>query len=461
MRKTPPHPFAAAVLATCRARKLLGPQDRVLAALSGGPDSTALVAALAALRDRGAVAEVRALHVDHRLRPGSGADGESCAALCARLRVPLERVAVTVGAGNLQAQARRARYRALRAAAAREGATRIATGHTRSDQAETVLLRLLRGAGARGLAGIPPRRGALVRPLIDRSRAEVEAFLREEGLPWLEDPTNASPRFRRNRIRREVLPLLAQLNPALEESLARTADLLRADERALEGRARRAVPGGARLEVARLLREPLAVRRRAVRRLWRAARGSRRGLGAHGVEAVLALCRRGRPGRLALPEGLEARCAYGSLEVRKRPPAAPVLSPLELPGPGLYELPGRGLRLEVTVGPEPLEGPGWPLWLRTRRPGDRFRPERGRGEKKLKSWLIDRKVPVEERDGLVVLADRAGRVLWLPELGVRARAPGLRLRVLPPGPPSFPAAGGRECYKVSKLAALPRGGTKG
>jgi tRNA(Ile)-lysidine synthase len=133
-------------------------------------------------------------------------------------------------------------------------------------------------------------------------------------------------------------------------------------------------------------------------------------------------------------------------------------------GPGVYDLPERGLRLEVTVGPEPPEEPGWPLWLRTRRPGDRFRPERGRGEKKLKSWLIDRKVPVEERDGLVVLADGAGRVLWLPELGVRARSPGLRLRVLPPEPSgatSFPAAGGRGCYKLSKSAALPRGGTKG
>ncbi|HZY02832.1 MAG TPA: tRNA lysidine(34) synthetase, partial [Anaeromyxobacteraceae bacterium] len=108
------------------------------------------------------------------------------------------------------------------------GATRIATGHTRTDQAETVLLRLLRGSGARGLSGIPPRRGTVVRPLVDRSRAEVLAFLRAEGLPWLEDPTNRSPRFLRNRVRSEVMPLLGRLGPGLE--------------RALEQRAREALP---------------------------------------------------------------------------------------------------------------------------------------------------------------------------------------------------------------------------
>ncbi len=199
--KTALHPFAAAVLETCQRRRLLGASDRVVAALSGGPDSTALVAVLAALRDAGRLASLSAIHVDHRLRPDSARDGEACAHLCRRLGVPLLRVEVEVAPGNVQAQARRARYAALRLAAARAGATRIATGHTRSDQAETVLLRLLRGSGARGLSGIPPRRGPIVRPLIDRSRREVLAYLRARRLSWLEDPTNASPRYLRNRVR--------------------------------------------------------------------------------------------------------------------------------------------------------------------------------------------------------------------------------------------------------------------
>jgi tRNA(Ile)-lysidine synthase len=423
------HPFVSQVLATCRRRRLLAPGDRVLAALSGGPDSSALVAALAALRHSGAIAEVRALHVDHGLRPGSAADADACQALCDRLGVPLERARVAVGAGNLQAEARRSRYRALRAVARRVGATRIATGHTRTDQAETVLLHLLRGSGARGLSGIPPRRGTVVRPLVDRSRAEVLAFLRAEGLPWLEDPTNRSPRFLRNRVRSEVMPLLGRMGPGLERALARAADLLRDDERALERRAREALPPeGARAEARRLRSEPLAVRRRAVRRLWRQARGRRAGLSAGHVEAVLGLLRRGRPGRITLPDGLEARCAYGVLEIQRRSTAPAPPAELSVPGPGVYPVPGRALRLAVEAAPGAAVD--WPLRLGPRRAGDRFRPRGGPGSKKLKAWLIDRKVPREARDGLLVLADRSGRVLWLPELGARAEVPGLALRLL-------------------------------
>src|SRR5512142_114461 len=195
MRKKRLDPFVRAVLGTARRRRLFGPPDVVLVAVSAGPDSTALLGALAALRDRGELAGVAALHVDHGLRPGGAEDAACAAAACARLGVPFESVAVRVTAGNVQAEARRARYAALRAAAARSGASRIATGHTRTDQAETVLLRLLRGAGARGLAGIPPRRGSIVRPLIDRSRAEGIAFCARAGLAWRDDPTNATPRF--------------------------------------------------------------------------------------------------------------------------------------------------------------------------------------------------------------------------------------------------------------------------
>src|SRR6266511_360255 len=194
MRKKRLDPYPRAVLVTVRRRRLLAPADVVLAAVSAGPDSTALVAALAVLRDAGAIARVVALHVDHRLRPGGAEDAACAAAACARLGVPFESVPVHVAAGNVQTQARRSRYAALRSAAARAGANRIATGHTRTDQAETVLLRLVRGAGARGLAGIPPRRGPFVRPLIDRSRKEGIAWLAELGLPWRDDPTNATPR---------------------------------------------------------------------------------------------------------------------------------------------------------------------------------------------------------------------------------------------------------------------------
>ena len=305
-------PFERAILATCRARRLAGPADSVLVALSGGPDSVALLAALAALRDAGRLGAISACHVDHQLRPGGEEDAAFCAGICARLAVPLERARVTVGAGNVQAAARKARYAALARAAGRAGAALVATGHTRSDQAETVLLRLLRGAGARGLAAIPARRGNLVRPLLDRSRAEVLAYLASRELPFREDPTNATPRFDRNRVRREVLPALEAIRPGAEAALARAADLARDDERALERLARRLAPAGARAaSVEELLGAPRAVRTRAVRRLWRGATGSRRGLTAQHVGAVLRLLGRGRPGRVSLPGGRIARVAGG------------------------------------------------------------------------------------------------------------------------------------------------------
>jgi tRNA(Ile)-lysidine synthase len=430
------HPYPAAVLATARRRKLLGPADHVLAAVSAGPDSTALVAALASLRDAGEIAELRALHVDHRLRPGGEEDAACARSACERLAVPFESVPVAVAPGNVQASARRARYAALRAAAARHGATRIATGHTRTDQAETVLLHLLRGAGARGIAGIPPRRGAVVRPLIDRSREEGIAWIRALGLPWRDDPTNATPRYARNRLRQVAWPALLRLAPSAERALARAADLARADERALSRRARELLAAPAGVELAALRREPLAVRRRAVRALaLRASRAAARALGADHVDAVLALARRRAPGRLSLPRGLEARCRYGRLDLVLAPAegeAGAPPEPVPVPGPGRYAVPALGVAVEVEAGEA---GAPWPLVLRTRRAGDRFAPEGGSGTRKLKAWLIDRKVPREERDRLLVLAAADGRILAVPSLAARASglAPGFRVRLLPEG----------------------------
>lgn len=420
------HPYPAAVLETVRRRRLLAPGDRVLVALSAGPDSTALLVALAELRDAGRLPSVGlgALHVDHGLRPGGAEDAACAASICERVGVPFEAVRVEVAPGNLQAEARRARYAALRAAARRTGATRIATGHTRTDQAETFLLRLLRGAGARGLAGIPPRRGEIVRPLIDRSREEGLAYLRDRGISWRTDPTNATPRFSRNRVRLELWPAITSLAPAAERAIARAADLAREDERALARRAREVAGEGASAALSALRTAPAAIRRRVVRRLWTRATGRRDGLELKHVDAILALVRRDRPGVATLPGGLVARCRYGRLEILPSPghPGRP--SPaLEIPGPGRYTLPGRDEVLELSATQE--SAIPWPLALRTRRPGDRWRPDGGRGSKTLKRWLIEQKIPRERRDGLVVLA-RDAEILAIPELAAVAAGFGPR-----------------------------------
>lgn len=432
MRPPELHPYPASVLATARRRRLFGPGDRVLVALSGGADSTALVAALAALRDAGALAEVRALFLDHGLRAGVEPEAAAARGACARLGVPLEEQRLAVREGNVQAEARRARYAALAAAADRAGATRIATGHTRTDQAETVLLRLLRGAGARGLAGIPPRRGRVIRPLIDRTREEGTAFLGALGMGWAEDPTNALSGYARNRVRHSLWPAIRALAPAADRALARAADLAREDERALAARARALAGDGRAVAVETLRGEPAAVRRRVVRRLWRGATGSGRALEARHVEAVLALLRRGRPGETALPGGRIARFRYGRLEIARPAAAAPRVAPLEVPGPGRYAVPELGLSVEVAAE-RPAAVP-WPLTLRTRLPGDRFRPDGGAGGTKLKRWLIDRKIPREARDRLVLLAAPDGAIAAIAGLGAVAdglgpSGAGLRLRI--------------------------------
>jgi tRNA(Ile)-lysidine synthase len=257
-----------------------------------------------------------------------------------------------------------------------------------------------------------------VRPLIDLPRAEGIAFCARAGLAWRDDPTNATPRFARNRLRLGVWPALVALAPAAERALARAADLARADERALARLAGLITGDGASVPVANLAAQSLAVRRRVVRRLWKAAGGAAAALESKHVDAALALARRRQPGRVSLPGGLEARCRYGTLELGPAAPRAGQQPAPELavPGPGRYAVAGRG---SVEIRARDAAAIPWPLALRGRRPGDRFRPDGGRGSKKLKGWLIDRKVPREERDALLVLA-AGDAIVAVPSLGVVA-----------------------------------------
>ena len=300
--------------------------------LSGGADSVALVDALASLRRRRGF-RVVAAHLDHGLRPGSADDASFCAALCVRLDVPFRAGRAQVRAraarekGGLEQAARRERDAFLRAVRDEERAAAIAVAHTRDDQAETLLLRLLRGAGATGLAGMRPKTGDVLRPLLGVSRAEILAHLRERGLAWREDPSNDDLAYRRNRVRHELLPYLEErFNPGIRAGLARTAALLsdeavhlRAEASALLALIAREEEGALILKRAPLAEAATAVARAAVRLALHRTGGLAQ-VGAVHVERVLRLARAKAPSgrRVLLPGGREARFTRDEVRLERR-----------------------------------------------------------------------------------------------------------------------------------------------
>jgi tRNA(Ile)-lysidine synthase len=413
--------------------------EHVLLAVSGGPDSTALLAVLAELAPARNL-RLTAAHVDHRLRGAeSAAERDAVAALAARLGVGfVARDAPVDPAPGVEARARRVRYRALAALAAEVGATRIVTGHTRDDQVETVLLRLLRGAGRRGLGGMRRVRGRLFRPLLGATRADVRRFLAERGLRFAIDRTNADLRLVRNRLRRVLVPWLeVEFNPHLGPALAALAERLADEDDLLDALARtraRVLGIGETMPVA-VAAEPPALARRLVR-AW-LQRGARREPSATHVEHVLALAAGHARGAVAVP-GPARVLREGDALVRRRGRAAAALS-FTLPiAPGTTVAhPGGSWRL--SLGPPRARRPGEErppsavravfdadelpagLVVRPPRPGDRV-AILGGGTRKLQDVLVDAKVPREARPDVAVLAT-PGEILWIAGLARGRAAP--------------------------------------
>jgi tRNA(Ile)-lysidine synthase len=222
------HPPTLITLARRMVRKELDlPRgSKILVAVSGGPDSMALLHVLSKLANE-CQFRLHAFGVDHGLRPEAPEELALAQAFATKLDVPFDQTAVTVlPGGNLQARAREARYGALEAAAAKVAADWIATAHHGDDRAETFLLRLLRGAGPRGLAVMPPRAGRRIRPFLRARRADILGHIHRHGIPFATDPSNGNPRFTRVRVRRDLLPLLEELNPAIVDHLCALADML-------------------------------------------------------------------------------------------------------------------------------------------------------------------------------------------------------------------------------------------
>jgi tRNA(Ile)-lysidine synthase len=316
--------------------------DLVLAACSGGADSLALAAALAHAAPRLGL-RGGAVTVDHGLQPGSAERASHVAAVLAGLGLdPVENVAVAVpggpGHGGPEAAAREARYAALAAAARRSGAVAVLLGHSRDDQAETVLLGLARGAGARSLAGMPARQGSYLRPLLPLGRATLRAACDALGLvPW-DDPHNSDPAYTRARVRQQALPALeAALGPGVAEALARTAGQLRADTEALDELAAKQaqlVRDGDGWSAGRLAELPAAVRTRVLHRAAVEAGCPAGAMSARHIGALDELVTAWRGQRWTdLPGGIRARRHCGKLLFTAGHPGWPDLA-VEAEGPG-------------------------------------------------------------------------------------------------------------------------------
>ena len=388
------------LLSLIRRYRMLQPGDRVVCAVSGGADSVAMLFAFYLLAEKLQIT-LSAAHFNHQLRgEESDRDEAFVREFCQRYDIEL-----TVGQGNivpgkkgLEAAARDARYAFLRSLPGK-----LATAHTADDNAETVLMHLVRGTGLKGLGGITPVNGNVIRPMLGVTRQEVEAFLQEYHLSYIQDSSNDADAFLRNRLRHHVMPLLKQENPRLAENLSETALRLREDEQVLE---ELSTPTA---EVTRLRQMPSALRSRALAAFLESC-GVKEPECEHSALAEKLVLSHKPSAKASFPGGITVCRNYDILE--KLDPVATPEAKL-LPCPGEITLPEAGVKICCSPA-ETLSDtkddftvlPQGDILVRTRLAGDEMRLPGG--TKQLKKLFIDRKIPASQRGSIPVLADAAG-----------------------------------------------------
>lgn len=415
------------LLAFLREQQMLQAGDRVICAVSGGADSVALLFAMYLLRQQLGI-QVEAAHFNHHLRGDeSDRDEAFVRSFCQDYDIPLHVGGETVVAGEkgLEAAARDARYAFLKSLPGK-----IATAHTADDNAETVLMHLIRGTGLQGLGGIRPMQGQLIRPMLRITRQEVLAFLEQWNLPHVEDSSNESDAFLRNRIRHHVMPLLYQENPRLAENLSRMAMGLGEDAAYLASLAEReTLP-----DVDQLQSLPPSLRSRMLAQFLRRS-GVAEPEQTH-IDLVQGLLQSKKPSAWAcLPGGVVIRREYNRLTAQM---PQPLLQEIRLTCPGKVNLRGLQIRCEpaqalVNTATSFTVCPKGALYLRSRRTGDTIRLPGG--SKSLKKLMIDRKIPAADRDSIPVLCDDGG-ILGVWSIGanqdrVAKQLPGVTISFVP------------------------------
>jgi tRNA(Ile)-lysidine synthase len=441
--------LVAEVQACIEAHAMLPPEAKVVVAVSGGADSMALLLALLQLRS---VYNMRLIvaHVNHQLR---GEEAEQDALFveqqAARLGLPFHRTCVDVKALqqrsgiSVQQAARQLRYRFLHALYQALKATRIALGHTADDQAETLLMRLVRGSGPTGLAGIPAVRLPYIRPLIGVSRPAIYAYLQSERCPWVEDSSNAHTVYLRNRVRLDLLPRLQQYNPQIVRRLNELADMLRADGQVLEQLvdewALHTLAWQTRGKVEICCRlfglAPVAIQRRLLRRVidvlatWPAAVSFQH---IERLRHCIVSRHPERPCSLPGEIGIERRAETMLLWHGARTSATPCV--LALPVPGKVDLGSLNIRLTAEIILKPchlgrmsphralldFDRIVEPLQVRFRQPGDCFYPLGAPGSKKLQDFFTDARIPRGERPYVPLVVSHR-EIVWV--VGYRIAEP--------------------------------------
>lgn len=461
------------VLETALRHGMFSRGDRAGAAVSGGADSVCLLHVLLELREHWDL-RLSVVHIDHQLRGRASAEDAAFVEALARnhdLPFHLERVDVASQAAgsreNLEQAARNARLRLFRRLRAEGLVDRIATGHTQSDQAETVLFRFLRGSGTAGLAGIlPVTAEGIVRPLLGVTRAEVVQFLEAGGIRWRTDETNSEKAFVRNRIRLELLPLLErEYNPGIMEQLAHTADIARDEESYWSSQIAAAAKdifvledGAAVFSTSRLRPLPRAVQRRLLRFAFLRIKGDLRQIGFQHVEAALGLVSGAEGhGRIRIP-GLDITRSFEWVRIGRPEPdggGAYCTDRTPLPVPGEASLRG-GVRIRATLVPGRGQESGYneeqasevssqlldwdkvkpPLTLRYWSPGDAYRPAGSRGQEKLKQMFQLARIPLWRRRFWPIIDSSQG-IVWARRFG--------------PGSMVAPAEGSRRLLRIEEL----------